>query len=257
MLLKMIDVRRTFRRASQEVRALDRVSLELSPGNFLAIRGPSGCGKSTLLLTCGGLLRPDSGQVELLGKDLYQLSPNSRAELRATGVGFVFQQFHLVPYLHVLDNVLAATLGLPSSNGASTRTGRSEGMPGSADSAGGTIDGPSVRAVRERAMELLERFGLADRRLHVPARLSVGERQRTALARALLNRPQLLLADEPTGNLDDANAEIVWQCLAEFAGGGGAVLLVTHDQRAARIAQVTREMTAGQLASPSVSKEPA
>ena len=256
-LLQLTHVQKTFIRGPQKVPALDDVSLELSAGDYLAIRGPSGCGKSTLLLTCGGLLRPDLGRVRLLGEELYELTPNRRAELRAIGVGFVFQQFHLVPYLNVLDNVLAATLGLPASietvasrNGLSHRNSNGESdNSNDANASAVKVGEAGNKHPRQRAMELLERFGLADRRYHVPARLSVGERQRTALARALLNRPPLLLADEPTGNLDDANAEIVWQCLADFAKEGGAVLLVTHDRRSAQIAQRTFEMSAGQLAS--------
>ena len=185
------------------VRALNGVSLQVAAGEFVAIQGPSGCGKSTLLLAAGGLLRPDSGQVRIAGQDPYALSPEERSKFRAGHLGFVFQQFHLIPYLSVLDNVLAPTLALPQ------------------------------RGARARAAELIERFGLQDRRDHVPEKLSIGERQRTALARALLNRPQLLLADEPTGNLDRDNANGVLNALAEFAREGGAVLLVTHDTNAA------------------------
>jgi len=173
------------------VRALNGVSLQVAAGEFVAIQGPSGCGKSTLLLAAGGLLRPDSGQVRIAGQDPYALSPEERSKFRAGHLGFVFQQFHLIPYLSVLDNVLAPTLALPQ------------------------------RGARARAAELIERFGLQDRRDHVPEKLSIGERQRTALA------------DEPTGNLDRDNANGVLNALAEFAREGGAVLLVTHDTNAA------------------------
>lgn len=266
VLLELEHVYKTFQRGPQLVQALDDVSLKLGAGDYLAIRGPSGCGKSTLLLTAGGLLRPESGSIQLLGESIYDLSPNRRAELRAVGIGFVFQQFHLVPYLTVLDNVLAATLGLPSSpdsalprNAVSTGPSAESSLVETPSTGGRPREGsvPLHRAkYRERALELLERFGLADRRLHVPARLSVGERQRTALARALLNEPRIIMADEPTGNLDDANAEIVWQVLSDFAAQGGAVLLVTHDQRAAGIARHTFEMNAGKLLDPARSKEP-
>lgn len=276
VLLELEHVQKTFQRGPQRIQALDDVSLKLMPGDYLAIRGPSGCGKSTLLLTAGGLLRPDAGQIQLLGEAIYELSPNRRAEMRAAGIGFVFQQFHLVPYLTVLDNVLAVTLGLPAPSGAaSSRPGASQPASSRPGMTAGTANGsgdvesassgevareaasPSNRAkYRERALELLERFGLADRRWHVPARLSVGERQRTALARALLNEPRIILADEPTGNLDDANAEIVWQVLADFAAQGGGVLLVTHDQRAAGIARQTFEMNTGKLLDPARAKEP-
>ena len=150
------------------------------------------------------------------------MSPNERAGFRATHIGFVFQQFHLVPYLSVLDNVLTATLGVTEKE---------------------------AELSRQRAMELIEQFGLTSRIKHRPAQLSTGERQRTAMARAMLNRPRLLLADEPTGNLDDENSEIVLQHLGQFARDGGAVLLVTHDQRASKFASIQLQMTDGKLTS--------
>ena len=214
MLLDFSHVSKTYPASAGEVRALRDVSFTLDPGDFLAIRGPSGCGKSTLLLAAGGLLRPTTGTITLLDQNLYALSNEARARLRATTIGFVFQQFHLVPYLTVLDNILAASLA--------TRT-------------------PNAK---ERAHELMQRFHLTDRASHTPGELSTGERQRTALARALLNQPRLLLADEPTGNLDGDNATIVLDTLKTFAAQGGAVLLVTHDDRAAAAAQRTMQMPA-------------
>ncbi len=201
-MLKIENVSKTYR-GPQDVRALANVSLEIRPGEFVAVQGPSGCGKTTLLLVAGGLLEPDAGRVTAGGEDLYALPPGPRARIRAARIGFVFQQFHLLPYLNVLENVLAPTLALPS-DGAEARAG-----------------------------ELIERLGLAARARHKPAELSAGEQQRAALARALLNRPGLLLADEPTGNLDEAAAEDVVRRLEEFARGGGAVLLATHNPRAA------------------------
>jgi ABC-type lipoprotein export system ATPase subunit len=206
-MLSLRQVRKTYEGPNGPVVALADSSLDIGAGEFVAVRGPSGSGKTTLLLVAGGLLRPDAGQVVLDGQPIYDLPREARARLRATRIGFVFQQFHLVPYLSVLDNVLTPALAQAQ---------------------------PDARA---RATELVERFGLTPRRHHVPAELSTGERQRTALARALLNRPRLLLADEPTGNLDDANGAIVLNALAEFAKTGGAVLLVTHDHRAATFAQ--------------------
>jgi ABC-type lipoprotein export system ATPase subunit len=170
-----------------------------------------------LLLIAGGLLKPDAGQVLLVGQDPYALSPDARARFRAGNIGFVFQQFHLVPYLSVLDNILAPTLARPAEN------------------------------ANERATELARRFGLADRQDHTPGELSTGERQRTALARALLHKPQFLLADEPTGNLDEASGKVVLGHLAEFAKAGGAVLLVTHDPRAAEYATRTVRMEGGRI----------
>jgi ABC-type lipoprotein export system ATPase subunit len=218
-MLRLDRLTKTYVGPQGVVRPLEELSLEVPAGQFAAVQGPSGCGKTTLLLVAGGLLEPDSGQVWLDGQDLYALSAEARAAFRAAHVGFVFQQFHLVPYLSVLDNVLAPTLAHPVPN------------------------------ARPRARELLERFGLADRSGHVPAQLSTGERQRTALARALLARPRLLLADEPTGNLDRENADIVLNCLADFAAEGGAVLLVTHDAAAAARASRVLPMSRGKLVS--------
>lgn len=188
------------------VHVLEGVSLKIAPGEFVAVQGPSGCGKSTLLLSAGGLLPLDRGRVRVNGTELYSLSQGKRADFRAATMGFVFQRFHLVPYLSVLDNVLAPSL---------------------------TLHIPDARA---RSEELIARFGLRKRQSHVPSELSTGERQRVAMARALLNSPKLLLADEPTGNLDPDNGQIILNSLADFARSGGAVMLVTHDPRATKVA---------------------
>jgi ABC-type lipoprotein export system ATPase subunit len=215
-MLEIRELSKTYRGPVNPLHALRELSLDVGPGEFVAVQGRSGCGKTTLLLVAGGLLHPDQGRVLVEGQDLYALSEEARAGFRAAHIGFVFQQFHLIPYLSVLDNVLAAALALP--------------MP----------------EARTRAEELLAELGLADRARHVPAELSTGERQRTALARALLRRPNLLLADEPTGNLDRASAEVVLTHLGEFARSGGAVLLVTHDgEAAARAQRVIRLDTPG------------
>jgi ABC-type lipoprotein export system ATPase subunit len=202
-VLRVEELHKTFRGpAGRKVVVLAGVSLAVTAGEFVAVRGDSGCGKTTLLLSAAGLLRPDSGHVSIGGESVYDLNPGGRARLRAGKVGMVFQQFHLVEYLSVLDNVLCPTLAMEQ-----------------ADS-------------RRRAGELIDRLGLSHRAGHVPAQLSIGERQRVALARAMLNRPSLLLADEPTGNLDERNGMVIADCLAEFARDGGAVLMVTHDPAA-------------------------
>lgn len=204
MLLEIQEARKAYSRPEGKVQALDGVSLTVDAGQFVAVQGPSGCGKSTLLLIAGGLLRPDSGTVRIAGESPYELSPNARATFRARNIGFVFQQFHLVPYLSVIENILAPTLAV------------------------------SLDEAEQRARELIDRFGLAQRMHHVPGELSSGERQRTALARAMLNRPRLILADEPTGNLDRENAETVLNDLSDYVRrDGGGVLLVTHDAAAA------------------------
>jgi putative ABC transport system ATP-binding protein len=219
MLLLIDGVSRTYTDAHSTVHAVDDVSLQIAAGEFVAVQGASGSGKSTLLLMAGGLLKPDSGQVQVDGQDPYGLKPDARADFRAQNIGFVFQQFHLVPYLSVLENVLAPAMAVP---GTEAET-------------------------RDRALQLIERFGLSDRQQHVPTKLSSGERQRTAMARALLNQPKLILADEPTGNLDHDNADTLLGYLADFAADGGAVLLVTHDDRAVACAQRVVHLQNGRI----------
>ena len=216
-LVELEKVGKAYPRQPSPVQALDEVSLRLSAGEYVAVQGPSGCGKTTLLLMIGGLLRPSSGQITVDGHDPYGFSPEERARFRAANIGFVFQQFHLIPYLSVWDNVLAPVLAQPSPH------------------------------AQERAREVVSKLGLLGRVEHLPSELSTGERQRVALARSLLNQPKLLLADEPTGNLDSDNATIVLRFLAEFAAEGGAVLLVTHDAAATQYAQRTLHLKAGRL----------
>jgi len=216
-MLVIQKLTKSYRRSSDTVEALAGVSLEVSAGEFAAVQGASGCGKTTLLLAAGGLLAPDGGTVEIDGRNPYALDPDRRAAFRAEKVGFVFQQFHLIPYLSVSDNVLAPALARSSPN------------------------------AQKKARGLVERFGLADRAEHLPGELSVGERQRVALARALLNEPDLILADEPTGNLDEDNARIVLQSLADVAQSGRAVLLVTHDVTAAGFTQKRWRLDNGRL----------
>jgi ABC-type lipoprotein export system ATPase subunit len=216
-ILSARDLRKEFRSGDGTVKAVDGVSLDLDAGDFVTLHGPSGCGKSTLLLMAGALLSPDDGELQIGGENPYDLGAEARAGFRARHIGFVFQQFHLIPFLDVLDNVRVCEL------------------------AGG--DG----GVEERARELLDVFGLSDRLAHVPSMLSVGEQQRVALARALVQQPKLLLADEPTGNLDSDNAEILLGHLANFADKGGAVLMVTHDDRAKAAAKRSVEVKDGKI----------
>ncbi len=216
-MVEFANVTKAYPKRRGAVRALDAVSLRIEKGEFVAVRGPSGSGKSTLLLTAGAMNHPTTGAVTVDGRSVYALSGGARAAFRARRIGFVFQMFHLVPHLTVLENVLLPTRLAPDS------------------------DGPT------RALELLGRFGLGDRLGHRPAELSTGERQRTAVARALVNRPGLVLADEPTGNLDPDSAEEILGYLGEFHAEGGTVLMVTHQDHAAARAQRTVVIREGKV----------
>ena len=218
-MLKFENVTKVFNGPQGEVVALNDVSFAVESGEMVVVRGPSGCGKSTLLLTAGTLLRPTQGAVSIGGTDPYASTPSLRSALRASTIGFVFQQFHLIPYLSVLENVM-----LPS-----------------------VVQFADDAALR--AQDLLARFGLEHRAHHVPSQLSIGERQRTAMARALFSRPKLLLADEPTGNLDSENGGIVLKALNAFAAEGGSVLLVTHDSAKGIGSARTLQMINGGLVS--------
>jgi len=199
--ISLLDVSKQYPMpGGRTVVGLDGVSLTVDPGQFALVQGPSGSGKTTLLLTIGGMQRPTSGQVIVAGHDLVKLSHAERNKFRADHLGFVFQMFHLVPYLNVIDNIC--------------------------------LGGRGVSDVKDRARSLLDQLGLTDRWQHQPSHLSVGECQRTALARALIARPDIILADEPTGNLDPENTSLVLEVLSSYCREGGAVLLVTHGQEA-------------------------
>ena len=201
----------------KKVRALDDVSLEINDGEFAVIQGPSGSGKTTLLMALGGMMRPTSGKIIMSEKELYGLSVGERAVFRSQNVGFVFQMFHLLPYLNVLDNVLLA----------SKKTG---GKKNTAE-----------------ALDLLKRLDMTERIYHKPAALSAGEKQRTALARAMINKPSIILADEPTGNLDPENAEMVMGVLKDFNDQGGVVIVVTHGEQANQSATKTVRLNKGRV----------
>lgn len=191
----MIEVKNISHHYSDVV-AVDDVSISIGTGETVVLRGPSGCGKTTLLMAIGGMRRPTSGSVHVDDIDLYGIEASKRASIRSSHIGFVFQLFHLVPYLSILDNVLLAS-----------------SMPGNQT---------------EQARAIIDRLGLTSRVNHKPAKLSAGERQRAAIARALINNPKVILADEPTGNLDPENAAVVYQLLADFRDRGGAVVIATH-----------------------------
>ena len=202
-MVKIENIVKAYRTGKEVVPVLQGASAEIDDGCFSVVCGPSGCGKSTLLLILGGLLNPDNGSVIIQGEDFFALSPEKRSMTRARIMGFVFQRFHLVPYLTVEENIKAAGIALKEEED------------------------------NNRVEELLVKFNLTERREHVPGRLSVGEQQRTALARALYNNPSILLADEPTGNLDPENGAVVIDAFQEFAAKGGTAIMVTHSPDAA------------------------
>jgi len=216
-MILLEDVVKVYASGGRRVTALGGISLHVERGEFLVVRGPSGSGKTTLLMTIGAMLHPSAGSIRIDGQDLNPMSARRRALFRARTIGFVFQMFHLVPYLNVADNVALAE-----------------------------VHGGNGEA-RTRVRQLLEQLGIEGRALHKPSELSAGERQRTAIARALMNNPKVLLADEPTGNLDAENARVVLGHLSDFHHKGGTVVLATHQLEAHSLASRVVNLREGQL----------
>ena len=205
------------------LRVLRGVSLDVAAGEAVAIVGPSGSGKSTLLHALGGLDAPTAGRVFWYGQDLYALSPEARTRLRAAHIGFVFQAFYLLPELDVLENVLLPAVALYGRRASGRRS--------------------------DHAVELLAAVGLGERMHHTPLELSGGEQQRVALARALMNEPEVVLADEPTGNLDTATgAQMLQTLLAITRARGHTLVLVTHNEELARRCDRIVTLRDGQVA---------
>jgi len=213
LLVQIEDLRKQF----GDVRALDGVSFNVDVGEWIAIMGPSGSGKTTLINILGGLDTPTSGRAIVDGAELARLDEAGLTRFRAEKVGFIFQQFHLVPYLTALENVMLAQYF------------------------------HSTTDEREARAEL-ERVGLGDRLDHLPSELSGGEQQRVAVARALINQPKLILADEPTGNLDEANEQIVLRLLQELHSEGHTILMVTHAPEIGALADRRIDLHHGRLA---------
>lgn len=205
-MVKLKNVSKVYRSNNQDLYALNEVNVTIEKGEFVVFGGPSGSGKTTLLLTIGGLLRPTRGEVTISGKNIYELKEQQRSRFRSENIGFVFQLFHLIPYLNVFENVLMAS----------------------------SLERNNERV--EKTINLLSRLGMIGRKYHKPSELSVGERQRTAVARALISNPSLILADEPTGNLDSENADEVIRYLSDFHNGGGTVIVATHIKKIDRYA---------------------
>ncbi len=210
-VIRIEDLTRIYQMGEVEVRALDGISLRIGPGEFVAVMGPSGSGKSTLMNIIGCLDRPTSGRYYLDGVDVSSLNRDQRAEIRNGKIGFVFQSFNLLARTSALENVELPLIY--SSNGHTSKE----------------------RA--ERARRCLEAVGLAGREEHLPSQLSGGQQQRVAIARALINEPKLMLADEPTGNLDTKTSEEVMAVFQKLNGSGKTVVLITHEQDIAGFAR--------------------
>jgi ABC-type lipoprotein export system ATPase subunit len=207
-LLRARGLRKEYGKGEGLVRAVDGIDLDVVAGETVAVMGPSGCGKSTLLHLLGGLDRPSGGEVLLNGRRIDDIGEKALARMRRSAVGFVFQAFHLMEELTAIENVELSAL----------------------------LAGRSPRAARRRAEALLERVGLADRARFLPSALSGGQRQRVAIARALSNEPSVVLADEPTGNLDSAATLDVLQLFESLRASGQTLVVVTHDARIAATA---------------------
>jgi putative ABC transport system ATP-binding protein len=219
--LELQDVSKRFHAGVETVTAVDGVSLTVAPGEFVALYGPSGSGKTTLLLMAAGLTAPDSGKVMFAGRDIGGLSERDGARYRRLDVGFVFQAFHLMPHTSALDN---ATIKL-------------------------TGGGETLREARRKALPWLQRVGLAEHVDRTPEQLSMGERQRVAIARALANEPRLLLADEPTGNLDSKRSRETLALMREICHERSIPgLLVTHDREAVAFVDRVHTLRDGHLA---------
>ena len=219
-LIKMESVTKIFRTEDVETHALSNIDLTIERGDYVSIAGPSGCGKSTLLSVLGLLDSPSGGKYFLNGKDVSQISVAERTRIRNREIGFVFQAFNLIGDLTVYENV---ELPLTYRNmGAAER--------------------------KEKTTQALERVGMSHRKKHFPAQLSGGQQQRVAVARALAGDPLILMADEPTGNLDSQNSEAVMQLLSELHQNGATICLVTHDPRYSRFADRTVHLFDGRIA---------
>ena len=212
-LVEVTELKKTF----DDVRALNGVSFIVEPGEWIAIMGPSGSGKTTLINILGGLDTPTDGRAIVDGVDVGRLDEAGLTRFRSEKIGFVFQQFHLVPYLTAVENVMLAQYFHSTTD-------------------------------EHEAAEALRRVGLGERLMHLPSQLSGGEQQRVAVARALINHPKLILADEPTGNLDQANEEIVIRLLRDLHSEGHTILMVTHDPSIGSLADRRIELAHGRLA---------
>ena len=208
-----------FDQGDQKVTAVDAIDLHIESGSFITITGRSGSGKSTLLYHLAGLLHPTSGSLTYDGIDPYSLSPAERNRFRAEQIGILYPDFRLLPYLTVAENIATPSLAIPL----------------------------SVSDKLSRTSELIEHFGLEHRCLHLPGALSSGEQQRTALARALFNEPKIIIADEPTGNLDEENSITITNTLKQYAALGNTVIVATHDPIITKLADLSIYLKEGSI----------
>ena len=198
-IVNLKGVGKTYKKNGQRTVALEKTDLIIKKGDFFLVKGASGSGKTTLLLSIGGMLQPTYGNIQVLDKTLNELTEKEKVKFRADNIGFIFQMFHLIPYLTVKENILINN---------------------------------QVKEEKISELELINMandLGVSHRLNHYPSELSAGEKQRVALARALIKKPELILADEPTGNLDHENSQIVLQKLKEYCDNGGTVVMVSHD----------------------------
>jgi len=243
-LVEVRDIRKTYRMGTSQLEVLKGVDLTLQSGEFVAIMGASGSGKSTLLHIAGALDTPSSGEVLFQNRLFSALPSSERNSIRNRHFGFVFQFYHLLPELNVLENVM-----LPAMIAAPWWCAFVPGLRGPViDTTPDSSPIPETRSARAAAIDLLTRFGLGDRLKHRPAQLSGGERQRAAIARALINKPAVLLADEPTGNLDAKTGRTIMDVLLDLhRNHGQTILLVTHDPHIAALADRTIHLDDGRI----------
>jgi putative ABC transport system ATP-binding protein len=227
-MIRTVGLKKLYRAEEVETTALDNINIEINDGEFIAIMGPSGCGKSTLLNVLGMLDNPTGGEYHFLGNEVARFSERQRANLRKQNIGFVFQSFNLIDELSVYENIELPLLYLkvPSSER------------------------------KERVEELLEQMSIVPRRNHFPQQLSGGQQQRVAVARAIVAKPKLILADEPTGNLDSAHGEEVMKMLTDLNNNGTAVVMVTHSPTYADHAQRIIHLFDGHVVTENVMRAP-
>lgn len=200
LILKASDISKSYSSDKNRIKVVDNYNIDLFSSEFVSLTGPSGCGKTTILMIIGCLLKPDHGTVEIDGLDIYSMNSSRIAEQRSKKIGFIYQDFKLIPYLTIKENILCSSL----------------------------IN--DVGNLEDKANDLILRLGLNHRVNHRPEQLSAGEKQRTAIARALLMEPRLIIADEPTGNLDKKNSSLVIEALKHYSDEGACVIMVSHDE---------------------------